>query len=429
MQQRARKSVALLLSGLIIAPVVTACTRVRAQTPVADEPAEPLKILSANEMLLRAHKQNPEGAALVPITMHMIARGLKRNGTAPETDLDRIFDELMRRNPGVSREVLEGMVEGYNQLPESTRNTVELPALRQATSTHPLRLSAIRSNMMTLSGTGSMVSMKHRYSALMTPGLLSSKIHLGDYAPEVKSIVVSGNYEQGTTLTISGSHFATDKTQNVFFFSEKVNNKFVKIGEMDPDQMSGDQAVITLPGKYNPSGAPVVPDTDPPVEYQVQVVRKAASNPFEKEDTESEESSFEVPHFIKDDVPAMVAGPQILSTSVHEVYAGEQVIDVKAANVGNVKVVSPGLHNNKPVLPDPIYQTPKLRAVAFPGFAKRHRCELWSDRWREVCNHQAIRLRWKSGAVARFSSLRRLPRRVYAPDWFVIGSAGSQRRW
>jgi hypothetical protein len=351
-----------------------------ALTPV---PRLPSRNETLDAFLLQAVKDAPEAAVLIPVIMHTLARGLQRNGTGAQSDLDMLFDSILARHPRAALDGMGHMVSAYGALATSTRDSVEQLPLRSLDAAQPLTSAAVlqalrlvkparrpvqvgaspqiseRSGSFQLNGSfdftqpigpiiGKLPTVHWPSQAFRIPGNLPQFF---DPVPTLLTVQVDGNYEQGITLTIVGRRFSTATHGTTFELTQVIGGQHELVGQFTADTLTMNSAVIKIPPKF---GTPV-PDTDPAVACELKAVRNAIANTIEGHATESNVLKFAVGHFMHAETPAQIAGPTIVGVDPGSLY-NEQAVLLTVKNLGEARVIDPGMHQNKPVL-DPSRKT------------------------------------------------------------------------
>lgn len=100
--------------------------------------------LKPAQRLVRAVEISQENDHLFGVVMHTIQRGLTLPAGQRNTPLDKAFDEALKRHLQVSRQVLQQLVQDYQQLPPQVRAKLSPPGVNLERIDQPLNLQTLK---------------------------------------------------------------------------------------------------------------------------------------------------------------------------------------------------------------------------------------------------------------------------------------------
>lgn len=184
------------------------------------------KGLAPAKRLEMALQKSQEPDALLPVLMHTIERGLQGSRRNGSSELDRIFDEVIRRHPEVDRRLLQNLVADYRALPASVRTRGLPPALANLDPARPIDAPTIQTVGRLVLETRRTVPFRLQMppskqvnvaeyitanvgAANLPSGIDMTKPHIVRISPATTT-----GYEAGQKLTLLGWGFSANKADN-----------------------------------------------------------------------------------------------------------------------------------------------------------------------------------------------------------------------
>lgn len=215
--------------------------------------------------LERALQKSQEPDVLLPVLMHTMERGLQGSRRNGSSQLDRIFDEVIRRHPEVDRRLLQNLVADYRALPASVRTRGLPPALANLDPARPIDASTIQT-------VGRLVLETRRTMPFRLQMPPSKMVSAGEYItvnigvanlpsgidmtkPHIVRIspATTTGYEAGQKLTLIGWGFSTNKADNTIrIFKTLAGGSQGEWTTLQPSVCSASAMEFNLPSPMEP---------------------------------------------------------------------------------------------------------------------------------------------------------------------------------
>lgn len=242
----------------------TAGGRLKIPTGQKEQPKK--QQFTRTQRLQRALQRDSQSAVLFAAAMHTIERGTLLPANQRTSQFDRLFDETLKRHPGVSRQMLQQLVTDYKALPPTIRRTGVPASLTDLNVSKPLNANAlnaaIRSTLPAVqspsftraeNGSGSATVTKDgpvTVGAIVKPELLEAML-----TPAIASIEPSSSkgYDPKQTITLVGQNFSPTKSEDkIVIFKELVGGNKGEFTSLTPSVASIQAMEMVIPGNITP---------------------------------------------------------------------------------------------------------------------------------------------------------------------------------
>lgn len=246
------------LVGVLVSAMVLSCfgqpsPQLRAQTKKLG--------LKPAQRLVRAVEASQENDPLFGVVMHTIQRGLTQPAGQRNTPLDKAFDEATKRHPQVSRQVLQQLVQDYQQLPLQVRAKLSPPGVNLERIDQPLNLQTLR--LLPRGAAAQRFEIPRVRTVDITktsPPEILKRLDPGQFqalsTPFIQSIQpakIGQGYDPGQTITLVGRNFEPDKTRNiVVVFKQLAGGSFGELTRLTPTVSSQTAIELSLPSNLVP---------------------------------------------------------------------------------------------------------------------------------------------------------------------------------
>ena len=237
---------------------------VTTSTPVAKS-GKKSNLTPATRLRLALEKSKSQ-SALLPVAMHTLERGLKGPSRKGNSALDAIFDQVLKRHPGVSKALLQKLVTDWNALPATTRDSVSPPALRKLDAAQPLQMQTLKPTFMNVVTTNlskpsltldrswakvqqnTLGEAKTAQPLRRVPWMISPEPVVSRLEPSAPA----GGYSPGQSVTVRGYNFSKDKAANTVVIYKKLGNSKAEWKRLAPTLATGLAMEVKLPADIAP---------------------------------------------------------------------------------------------------------------------------------------------------------------------------------
>lgn len=235
--------------------------------PCAGQPTTQLRTqtkklgLKPVQRLARAVQASQENDPLFGVVMHTIQRGLSLPAGQRNTPLDKAFDEALKRHPGINRQVLQQLVQDYQQLPPQIRAKLSPAGVNLDRIDQPINLQTLRlSPGVASTQRFEMPRVRAVDITKSPPPDVLRRLYPNQFwvlsTPYVRSIQPARGgqgYDPGQTITLQGKNFESDKTRNsVVVFKEMAGGSFGELTRLTPTVCSPTAIELSLPSNLAP---------------------------------------------------------------------------------------------------------------------------------------------------------------------------------
>lgn len=197
--------------------------------------------------------------AVIPVVMHTMERGLKGPARQGKSQIDAIFDQVLKRHPGVSKALLQKFVTDWNAIPATIRERISPLTLRKLDPAQPLQQQMLKvtfreSVNMKLSRPSMTLDRSWAKAQQNTVDKFNQVTWVSP-EPVVSKIDPSSSpsgYSPGQTVAIHGFNFSKEKTNNTIVIYKKLGNSKAEWKRLTPTLATGLTMEAKLPNDIAP---------------------------------------------------------------------------------------------------------------------------------------------------------------------------------